>query len=160
VTVAVGDKAPSFTLPSSTGVSVALSDLLGQRPIVLFFYPKDDTMGCTAEACTFRDLHDEFVESGVEVIGISSDSVGSHQRFASNHGLRMTLLSDAGGHVRALYGVRATLGLLPGRVTFVIDRSGIVRHVFASQFRFREHAESALDVVKRLQSEPVAPSLP
>ncbi len=158
MTVAVGDRAPSFTLPSSTGVPVALSALLGQRPIVLFFYPKDDTAGCTAEACTFRSLHDDFVESGAEVIGISSDSVGSHQRFASKHGLRMTLLSDAGGRVRALYGVRATLGVLPGRVTFVIDRSGIVRHVFASQFRFHEHAESALEVVKRLQMEPVAPS--
>jgi peroxiredoxin Q/BCP len=157
VTLAVGDRAPGFTLPSSTGDPVALSDLLGQRPIVLFFYPKDDTMGCTAEACTFRDLDGEFVQSGAEVIGISSDSSGSHQRFASKHGLRMTLLSDVGGHVRALYGVRATLGVLPGRATFVIDRSGIVRHVFVSQFRVHEHAQSALEVVKRLEREPVAP---
>jgi thioredoxin-dependent peroxiredoxin len=153
MTVFVGDRAPDFTLPSTTGESVTLSRLLGQRTVVVFFYPKDDTMGCTVEACTFRDLNGDFVTAGAEVVGISSDSLGSHERFASKHRLPMTLLSDVDGKVRALYGVRATLGLLPGRATFVIDRDGVVRHVLVSQFRLHQHAESALEVVRRLETQ-------
>ena len=153
MTVAIGDRAPDFTLPSATGESVTLSLLLGKRTVVVFFYPKDDTMGCTVEACTFRDLNGDFVTAGAEVVGISSDSLGSHERFASKHRLPMTLLSDVDGKVRALYGVRATLGLLPGRATFVIDRDGVVRHVLVSQFRFHQHAESALEVVRRLEAQ-------
>jgi len=152
MTVAVGQRAPDFTLPSTTGADVTLSALLGRRTVVLFFYPQDDTPGCTVEACTFRDLHDAFVAAGAEVIGVSSDSIASHQQFARNHGLPMTLVSDVGGSVRALYGVRATLGLLPGRATFVIDKAGIVRHVFVSQFRVRQHGRDALEVVKRLEA--------
>src|SRR5580693_1918264 len=124
MTLEVGDKAPSFTLPSATGEPVTLSDVLARHPVVLFFYPKDDTPGCTVEACTFRDRYDAFVEVGAKVIGISSDSGASHESFASKHRLPMTLLTDADGRVRSLYGVRATLGMFPGRATFVIDRNG------------------------------------
>jgi peroxiredoxin Q/BCP len=150
MTLVVGDKAPSFTLSSSTGEQVSLSDLLGRRTLVLFFYPKDDTPGCTVEACAFRDQYDAFVQAGAEVIGISSDSQASHESFSSKHKLPMTLLTDTDGKVRSLYGVRATLGLFPGRATFVIDTTGTIRHVFVSQLRVKSHVEQALDVVKRL----------
>jgi peroxiredoxin Q/BCP len=130
--VGVGDVAPDFTLPSQSGTPVRLGDMIGGKALVLYFYPKDDTPGCTAEACSFRDGYEAFVEAGAEVVGVSSDSAESHKRFAARHALPFVLLSDEGGEVRKLYGVPSTLGLLPGRVTYVIDRDGIVRHVFSS----------------------------
>jgi peroxiredoxin Q/BCP len=151
MTLAIGDKAPDFSLPSHDGKSVSLSGLLGKSTVVLFFYPKDDTPGCTVEACTFRDQYDAFAEAGAVVLGVSSDSGESHQRFASKHKLPMTLLTDAGGKVRALYGVKKTLGLLPGRATFVIDREGRVQHMFVSQLRVKDHVAEALEAVKRLE---------
>jgi thioredoxin-dependent peroxiredoxin len=154
MTLVVGDKAPNFTLPSASGELVTLASLLSERTVVLFFYPKDGSPGCTAEACSFRDQNDAFVQAGAEVVGISADSVASHERFAGKLNLRSKLLSDAAGKVAALYGVRGLLGLLPGRATFVIDRTGTIQHVFASQLRFRSHADEALKVVKRLQSSP------
>ncbi len=152
MTVRVGEKAPDFVLPSPAGNSVRLSDLLRDGTVVLFFYPKDDTLGCTIEACSFRDLHGAFAAAGAQVVGISSDSAESHEHFASKHRLPMKLLSDTDGKVRALYGVRPTLGILPGRATFVIDPTGRVRSVFESQLRFQEHADRALEVVKGLQT--------
>jgi peroxiredoxin Q/BCP len=122
---------------------VRLSDFRG-RPVVVFFYPKDDTPGCTAEACSFRDRYEAFAEAGAEVVGISSDSPESHRRFAARHGLPFLLLSDADGAARSAYGVPRTLGLLPGRVTYVIDAQGVVRHIFNSQFRPARHIEEAL----------------
>src|SRR3984957_19520856 len=106
MTLKVGDHAPDFTLPSSGGSSVTLSKLYADKTVVVFFYPKDDTPGCTAEACSFRDRYDTFVEAGAAVVGVSSDSLESHERFASKHKLPMTLLSDEGGKVRALFGVK------------------------------------------------------
>jgi peroxiredoxin Q/BCP len=152
MTLAVGDRAPDFTLPSSNGDAVTLSKLYADKNVVVFFYPKDDTPGCTVEACSFRDRYDTFVEAGAAVVGISSDSKDSHERFASKHKLPMTLLSDEGGKVRALFGVKPTLGLFPGRATFVIDREGVVRHVFVSQLRAGAHVEEALSVVRQLTS--------
>jgi peroxiredoxin Q/BCP len=153
MTLSVGDKAPDFTLPSSSGEPLTLSELYARRTVVLYFYPKDDTPGCTVEACSFRERYDGFTEAGAEVVGVSSDSVTSHEKFVSKHQLPMRLVSDADKKLRTLYGVRATLGLLPGRATFVIDRKGIIRHVFVSQLRFGRHAEEALEVVRRLASE-------
>ncbi len=150
MTLAVGDQAPDFTLPSSTGEPVTLSKLYADRSVVVFFYPKDDTPGCTVEACSFRDRYEDFVQAGAAVVGISSDSEDSHERFASKHKLPMTLLSDADGKVRGLFGVKATLGLFPGRATFVIDRQGVVRHVFVSQLRAGAHVGEALSVVRQL----------
>ena len=141
--VDVGSKAPDFTLPSQSGEMVSLSDFLGRKPLVLFFYPKDDTPGCSKEACAFRDDHEEFGKLDAEVIGISSDSVESHNSFAARHDLPFTLLSDGEGKVRKLYGVPNTLGLFPGRVTYVIDAEGTVRHVFASQLDVQKHVEEA-----------------
>ncbi len=148
VGLAVGDPAPDFELPDAAGRPVKLSDWRGQKAVVLYFYPKDDTPGCTKEACTFRDSYEDFQEAGAEVIGVSSDSGASHQAFAKKHRLPFTLLSDASGALRKKYGVPATLGLLPGRVTFVIDREGIVRHVFSSQLAPAQHVREALDVIR------------
>lgn len=154
--IQAGDKAPDFTLPSQTGESVRLSDRLGERSVVLYFYPKDETRGCTAEACAFRDSYEVFADAGAEVIGISSDSVDKHAAFADHHKLPFTLLSDKGGAVRKNYGVPAALGLLPGRVTYVIDRTGTVRHVFNSMTNIGGHIDDALTVVKKLQAEEAA----
>ena len=151
--VQVGDKAPDFTLPSQSGDQVRLSDRLGDRVVVLYFYPRDNTTGCTAEACAFRDSHEVFAEAGAEVIGISSDSVARHAAFAGRHELPFTLLSDQGGRVRKSYGVPAVLGVLPGRVTYVIDRTGTVRHVFGSMTNIGQHISDALEVVRQLQAE-------
>ena len=149
--VGVGDVAPDFTLPSHSGEEVSLGDFVGRkRAIVLFFYPKDDTPGCTKEACSFRDGYEQFEKSEAEVIGVSSDSVRSHQRFAQRHGLPFTLLSDEGGEVRKLYGVPNTLGLFPGRVTYVIDEEGVVRHVFSSQLGVTRHVEQALKALEAI----------
>ena len=148
--IQAGDKAPDFTLPSQSGETVRLADRLGLRVVVLYFYPKDNTPGCTAEACAFRDSHEAFSDAGAEVIGVSSDGAQSHEKFASKHRLPFVLLSDSKGDVRKRYGVPATLGLLPGRVTYIIDREGVVRHVFNSQFRPTQHVSEALDTLKRL----------
>src|SRR5215467_13873032 len=145
----VGDRAPDFELRSGTGDTVKLRDFAGKKVVVLFFYPKDDSPGCTVEACDFRDNHGRFVKAGAEVLGISADSVESHKKFADKHGLPMTLLSDPGGKVREDYGVKSTLGLLPGRVTFVIDKEGIVRYVYSSQLRFTQHVQRALEIVEK-----------
>ena len=118
--VQAGSVAPDFTLPSQSGEMVRLGDFLG-KPVVLFFYPKDNTLGCTKEVCAFRDNIEEYGKLDAEVIGISSDSMESHRAFAHKHDLPFALLSDEGGKVRKLYGVPNTLGLFPGRVTYVID---------------------------------------
>jgi peroxiredoxin Q/BCP len=148
--VDVGSKAPDFTLPSQSGEMINLRDFLGNKPVVLFFYPKDDTSGCTKEACAFRDSFEEFRKLDAEVIGISSDSVESHRSFAEKHGLPFTLLSDEGGEIRSLYRIPNTLGLFPGRVTYVMDRDGIVRHVFSSQLGFDNHVEEALRALRSI----------
>jgi thioredoxin-dependent peroxiredoxin len=154
--IRAGDKAPDFTLPSQSGDQVRLSDRLGERVVVLYFYPRDDTRGCTAEACAFRDSFEVFTDAGAEVIGVSSDSVDRHAAFADKHKLPFTLLSDKGGQVRKSYGVPAALGLLPGRVTYVIDREGTVRHVFNSMTNIGQHISDALKVVRELQAGQAA----
>ncbi|HKA28314.1 MAG TPA: peroxiredoxin [Candidatus Binatia bacterium] len=148
--VRVGDEAPDFVLPDRTGKMVRLSEFRGRKAVVLYFYPKDDTPGCTKESCAFRDSYQDFQDAGAEVIGVSSDSAESHGRFAAKHRLPFTLLADQGGQVRKRYGVPATLGLLPGRVTFVIDRAGIVRHVFNSQFQATQHVSEAIEALRAL----------
>jgi len=154
--IRAGDKAPDFTLPSQSGERVRLYDRLGERVVVLYFYPRDDTRGCTAEACGFRDSFEAFTDAGAEVIGISSDSVDRHAAFAGKHKLPFTLLSDKGGQVRKSYGVPAVLGMVPGRVTFVIDREGTVRHSFNSMTNIGQHVSDALRIVRELQAGQAA----
>ncbi|SKB13661.1 Alkyl hydroperoxide reductase/ Thiol specific antioxidant/ Malallergen [Planktothrix sp. PCC 11201] len=148
--VKIGDMAPDFTLTSQTGESVSIKDFRGKKSIVLYFYPKDDTPGCTAEACAFRDSYQVFTDAGAEVIGISSDSAQSHQQFATKYNLPFILLSDTGNKVRQLYGVPATMWVLPGRVTYVIDKDGVVRHLFDSMLDFSRHVEEALTTLKSI----------
>jgi peroxiredoxin Q/BCP len=148
--IGVGQQAPDFGLPDRNGKTVRLSDFRGRQAVVLYFYPKDDTPGCTKEACAFRDQYEVFKEAGAEVIGVSSDAENAHEKFASKYQLPFVLLTDRGGAVRKQYGVPATLGLLPGRVTFVIDRQGVVRHVFNSQFQATKHVDEALSALRAL----------
>ena len=150
--IQVGDQAPDFTLPTQTGETFRLQDHMGQQVIVLYFYPKDNTSGCTAEACAFRDSYEVFTEAGADVIGVSSDSVDKHAGFAGKHSLPFTLLSDQGGRTRKAYGVPGVLGVIPGRVTYVIDRTGVVRHVFSSMTNIDGHVNDALRVVRELQA--------
>ena len=146
--IRVGAKAPDFTLPSQSGKLVSLGDFLGRRPVVLFFYPKDNTLGCTKEVCAFRDDFEQFGKLDAEVIGISSDSVQSHRAFAQKHDLPFALLSDEGGKVTKLYGVPSTLGMFPGRATFVIDELGVVRRTFSSQLGAERHVQEATDALR------------
>ena len=150
MSIQVGNKAPDFLLINQLGLKIGLFDLIGTENIVLFFYPKDDSPGCTKEACAFRDSYEVFQEYGAQVIGISSDNEDSHKRFTEKHSLPYTLLSDVGGEVRKLYGVPKTMGILPGRVTYIIDKQGVVRHIFNSQLNFMKHIEEALNILKQL----------
>jgi peroxiredoxin Q/BCP len=143
----VGDPMPDTTLVGEAG-PVKLRDRIG-KALVVYFYPKDETYGCTKEACSFRDSYEDFVAAGADVIGISRDNTDSHASFKQNHRLPFTLLSDPGGTVSYAWGVKGGLGL-PGRVTFVFDKAGICRHRFDSMIRFGKHVDEALDVVKRL----------
>lgn len=147
-TVKVGDRVPDFSLPSQTGTTVNISDLIGKKSLVIYFYPKDDTPGCTAESCAFRDSHEVFTDAGAEVIGISADSPQSHQQFAQKYNLPFTLLSDTDNRVRKLFGVPSTLFVLPGRVTYIIDKEGIVRHIFDSMLDFKAHVTESLNTIK------------
>ena len=153
--VSVGDVAPDLTLADQSGTAVRLGDLLGEKSVVLYFYPKDETPGCTIEARAFRDSYDKFSAKDALVVGVSSDSVRSHRRFARRHNLPFLLLSDPDGAVRRLYGVEKTLGLLPGRVTYVIDQTGTVRHVYSSQLRATRHPREALMVLSALAGDRV-----
>jgi len=149
-TIGVGASAPDFTKTTQNGDTISLSQFRDQKTVVLYFYPKDETPGCTAEACTFRDSFEDFVEAGAVVIGVSQDGEESHKRFAEHHRLPFLLVSDRDKALQKAYGVPKTMGLLPGRVTYVIDRAGKVRHVFNSQINAKKHVREALDVVKGL----------
>jgi len=149
--IKTGDQAPDFTLPKQDGTMVSLHDFVGKKIVVLYFYPKDFTMGCTAEACAFRDNYEVFKDAGAEVIGVSSQSVDSHQKFASTNTLQFTLLSDEGSKVRKVYGATSAFGLMPGRVTFIIDKKGTVRHVFSSQLNPTKHIEEAIRIIKEIK---------
>ncbi len=148
--VQVGDHAPDFALTSQAGQRVSLAEFRGSKAVVLFFYPKDGTSVCTKEACGFRDAYEDFVQAGAVVIGVSSDSAERHKAFASGHRLPFVLLADTDGSLRRAFGVPKTLGIMPGRVTYVIDKEGIVRHVFNSQFAADRHVAEALAVVREL----------
>jgi peroxiredoxin Q/BCP len=150
--IKVGDPAPDFELEAVTGEKVRLTDFRGRKNVVLFFYPKDETAGCTLEACTFRDAYEDFVGVGAEVIGVSADSLESHNRFAYRHRLPFLLLSDPKGLVGARYDVRKALGIFPGRVTFLIDKEGIVRHVTDGRLRFRDHVTESLQALKAMSA--------
>lgn len=143
----VGDRAPEFSATTYDGNKIRLTDFLGKRALVLFFYPKDGTPICTREACAFRDSYDQFIDAGADVIGVSSDSEESHRAFARQHKLSFPLISDVDGSLRKAFAVPKTMGLFPGRVTYVIDQAGIIRQIFSAQFASTEHVRQALSAV-------------
>lgn len=150
--IEVGNAAPDFERNDQNGEPVRLADYRGERAVVLYFYPKDETPGCTRQACAFRDSYRDFTDAGAEVIGVSGDSDDSHQSFAEHHKLPFRLIADGDGRLRKAFGVPKTLGLMPGRVTYVIDRDGIVRHVFNAQLAPQRHIDEALATLRESDS--------
>ncbi len=150
----LGDPMPDVTLTGENG-PVKLRDLLQEKALVVYFYPKDETPGCTREACAFRDQYQDFTDAGADVVGISRDDAASHAKFKAKERLPFTLLSDLGGKVGTSWGV-AGGSLLAGRSTFVFDKTGVLRHKFESRIRFGKHVEEALETVKKLAAELAA----
>jgi peroxiredoxin Q/BCP len=146
----VGDKIPNFKAKDTEGNDFDSQDYIGKKPLVIYFYPKDNTPGCTAQACSFRDQYEDFKDLGAEVIGISGDSVDSHQKFAKRYKLPFILLSDNYKKIRKLFGVPSNMfGMIPGRVTYVTDRNGEIKMVFDSMMATK-HIPKALEAVKDL----------
>ncbi len=142
--VQVGDELPRFKLQNQNGKWINIRDFIG-RPLVIYFYPKDDTPGCTREACGFRDAYGQFADHGAIVFGISADSVESHHRFSIKYQLPFDLLSDEGNKVRNAFGVSSDLfGIIPGRVTYVVDSHGFVKYIFNNQLNATKHVGEAL----------------
>ena len=153
--IAVGDVVPHFSAIDAQGTLFDSASVVGKKPVVLYFYPKDNTPGCTAEACSFRDQYEDFLDLGAEVIGISSDGLASHQKFTAQYQLPFLLLSDTDKKIRKLFGVpTAFLGLLPGRVTYVIDAKGVVQMLFNSMLA-GQHIPKALEAVKKIVAQQV-----
>lgn len=146
----VGDPMPDFTLYAHDGRQVRGSELLSKGALVVYFYPRDNTLGCTAEARGFRNRHDELAALGATVVGISSDTIDCHKAFREEHQLPFPLLADTDDVVRRAFGVPRTLGILPGRATFVVDPEGMVRHVVVSQLQPRRHIEEAVAALRRM----------
>ncbi len=147
--IQIGDKCPDFQLPDAKGKMIKMGDFIGKKKLVIYFYPKDDTPGCTKEACSFRDNYEDFKEFDCEVIGISSDNEQKHAAFASRHQLPFILLADKDKVARKLFGVPGNLfGLIPGRVTYIIGIDGIVKGIYNSQTNPLGHIEKALELVK------------
>lgn len=145
--IKTGDLIPAFSLPDQDGNIFEISTFLGKKKLVIFFYPQDGSLNCTKEACYFRDLSDVFEEADALVIGVSSQSVESHKKFAEANRLKYTLLSDTENSARKLFGVPGRMfGLIPGRVTYVADRSGKVVYIFDSQTETQRHADEALKI--------------
>ncbi len=148
----VGDLIPDFSLPDQNGNLFDIRTVLGKKKLVIFFYPKDGSHGCTKEACYFRDLSDSFNEADAEIIGISGQSVESHKDFAEHYNLKYPLLSDTGNRIRKLFGVPAYgLGMIPGRVTYIANKEGKVVYIFNSQVKVERHVDEALKVVLLLK---------
>lgn len=147
--IEVGDTIPDIVLKDQTGKLFDLKKQTKGKNIVLYFYPKDDTKGCTAEACSFRDQYEDFTDANAVVVGISGQSSDSHKDFAGKYNLPFTLLSDEGNKVRKEFGVPANLfGLIPGRVTYVINKEYKVEYIFNSQTKINDHIENSLKILK------------
>ena len=144
----VGDTLPNFTAKDTNGTIFDSTNYIGKQPVVIYFYPKDNTPGCTAQACSFRDNYQVFKDLGAEVIGISADSVTSHLKFKSKFNLPFILLSDADKKLRKLFGVENSLIFLPGRETFVADKNGVILMIFNSMSS-KIHIEKALQILKK-----------
>ncbi len=149
-TLKVGDKCPSFSLNNQKGEKIDISNIIGRKNILIYFYPKDETYGCTQQACSFRDAYDEFLEYDCEVFGISSDDKKSHDNFSIKHNLNFDILSDVNNEVRNMFGVpRSLFGLVSGRVTYLVDKKGEIVWIFNSQINAKKHIEEALNFLKK-----------
>ena len=149
----IGSTVPKFELKDQHGQLFSIDSVLGKKNLVIYFYPKDDSPGCTKEACSFRDQFEVFAEADALIIGISAQSVKSHLEFAEKHRLNYTLLSDTGNKVRKLFGVPGNLfGLIPGRVTYVINKEGKVAYMFNSQFQADKHVDKALRILQEMNN--------
>ncbi len=150
--IKIGSSIPSFTLSDQNGNLFDINSVLGKKNLVIYFYPKDDSPGCTAQACSFRDQFEVFREADAVIIGISGQSVESHKEFAEKHRLSFTLLSDEGDKIRKQFGVPTNLlGILPGRVTYIADKTGKVIYLFNSQMQATKHVDEALRILKELK---------
>ncbi len=149
--IEIGSQLPLFSLPNQEGEIIDIEKLIGNKNLVIYFYPKDDSPGCTKEACYFQDQFEVFKQEDAEVIGISGQSVKSHKDFAEKYNLTFTLLSDQGNKVRKQFGVPTNfLGLIPGRVIYIIDKTGKVVYLFDSQIQATKHVDEALKILKTL----------
>lgn len=147
-----GDPCPTFKLKNQNGEVFDITELIGKKKLVVYFYPKDNTYGCTKQACSFRDSYEVFKEKGAEVIGISSDKPTKHEKFMETNELPFILLSDEKNKVRKRFGVPSNLlGLIPGRVTYIVDKKGIVQGVYNSARDFSGHVDKALNVIKKME---------
>ena len=146
----IGEKVPSFTLNDQNGKDFNIDKFIGKKAMVIFFYPKNFTPGCIKEVCSFRDQYEDFTDLGAEVIGISGDGETSHDKFAKKYKLPFTLLSDKNKKVRDIFGVKSSLmGLLPGRVTYVVDKNGIIQLIFENQFGAEKHIAESLAILRK-----------
>lgn len=147
--IEVGSRVPEFKLPDQNGKIFNIRSVLGKKNLVIYFYPKDGTPGCTKEACSFRDNLNVFKKSNATIIGISGDNVKNHKKFADKNHLNFTILSDQGNKIRKLFGVPASMmGVVPGRVTYIVDKKGIVIHIYNSLSKPEQHIKEALSALK------------
>lgn len=153
MTLSVGATAPALDVTAHNGEDISLKTLNASgQVVVVFFYPKNETRVCTAEACAFRDAYEDFRDAGAVVIGVSGDKDASHQSFAENHSLPFHLVSDRGGKFAKAWDVKKNFGLIPGRATYVVDKNGKIAHAFVSATDSHKHVNEAMETVKRLSS--------
>lgn len=151
--IEVGSKVPIFELNDQNGELFKLETVLGKNNLVIYFYPKDDSPGCTKEACSFRDQFKVFADADAIIIGINAQSVESHFKFAQKHRLNYTLLSDTGNGVRKLFGVPSSFfGLIPGRVTYVVNKEGKIMYLFNSQIQAEKHVNETLRILQKINT--------
>jgi len=148
--ISVGSAIPEFCLPDKNGNNYTIKTLIGKHNLVIYFYPKDETAGCTAQACSFRDAFEDFLKFDAKIIGISADSAESHKKFAEKHNLPFILLSDYDNKVRKLFGVSKSLGFLAGRETYIVGKDGCVKYIFNSQLNINGHISKAIEVLETL----------
>jgi peroxiredoxin Q/BCP len=151
MSIQIGDKIPSFTLLNQNNQKVDINSFVGTKNIVIYFYPKDNTPGCTKEACSFRDAMQNLNDLDCEIIGISADSVSSHKAFATQYNLKYNLLSDTNNQIRKLFGVpRNLFGIIPGRVSYICDKEGIVLHIVNSQMNPDKHIQETIETLEAI----------
>ena len=151
MSISIGDTCPSFSLQNQDGVTININDFIGTKNVIIYFYPKDNTAGCTKEACSFRDAMQDLNNLDCEVVGISADNVASHKAFANQFRLTFNLLSDVGNSVRKSFKVPANLfGLIPGRVTYIVNKEGKVIHIINSQMNPDKHIKETIEIISTL----------